>query len=99
LDEDLEEFTTITPITAVELVAEIEHLFAAPDNPETPEEMDELNLAILNLMAYEGRRKEIIMAHKEEGLSLEDAKDAYEEGKRELVRLYLDIPAEDSEEE
>jgi len=50
-------------------------------------------------MAYEGRRKEIIMAHKEDGLTLEEAKDAYEEGKRELVRLYLDIPAEDSEEE
>ena len=100
LDEDLEEFTTITPITAVELIAEIEHLFSAPDNPETPEEMDDLNLAILNLMAYEGRRKEIIMAHKEDGLSLEEAKDAYEEGKRELVRQHLDIPEDsDSEEE
>jgi len=40
------------------------------------------------------------LEHKKAGLSLEDAKEAYEEGKRLLVRDNLDLPdPSDSEEE
>ena len=98
LDEDLEEFTTITPVTAQELVLEVETLFA---NPETSEgvELDPMNLAILELMTYESRRKQYIMEFKEQGMSLEEAKDAYEEGKRALVREHLNLPETSDEEE
>jgi hypothetical protein len=98
LDEDLEEFTTITPVTAQELVLEVETLFA---NPETSEgvELDPMNLAILQLMTYESRRKQYIMEFKEQGMSLEEAKDAYEEGKRALVREHLNLPETSDEEE
>jgi len=99
LDEDLEEFTTISTMTAAELAVEIEHLFQG-EYEDSPFEMDNTNLAILELMTYESRRKEIILEHKKDGLSLEDAKEAYEEGKRLLVRENLDIPDQsDSEEE
>jgi hypothetical protein len=103
LDEDLEEFTTITPITAEELVIEVETLFASPESSEGIE-MDPMNLAILQLMTYESRRKQYIMEFKESGMSLEEAKEAYEEGKRALVREHLDLPEpedsdSDSEEE
>jgi len=99
LDEDLEEFTTISTMTAAELAVEIEHLFQG-EYEDSPFEMDNTNLAILELMTYESRRKEIILEHKKAGLSLEDAKEAYEEGKRLLVRENLDIPDQsDSEEE
>lgn len=97
LDEDLEEFTTISTMTAAELAVEIENLFAG-EYEDSPFEMDNTNLAILELMTYESRRKEIILEHKNTGLSLEDAKEAYEEGKRLLVRENLDLP-EPTEEE
>ena len=97
LDEDLEEFTTISTMTAAELAVEIEQLFAG-EYVDSPFEIDNTNLAILELMTYESRRKEIILEHKNAGLSLEDAKEAYEEGKRQLVRENLDIP-ESTEEE
>jgi hypothetical protein len=64
--------------------------------------MDPMNLAILQLMTYESRRKQYIMEFKESGMSLEEAKEAYEEGKRALVREHLDLPEpedSDSEEE
>jgi len=94
LDEDLEEFTTISTMTAAELAVEIEHLFAG-DYQEPAFEMDETNLAILELMTYESRRKQIILEHKAAGLTLEEAKEAYEEGKRQLVRQELNISEEE----
>lgn len=97
LDEDLEEFTTISTMTAAELAVEIENLFVG-EYEDSPFEMDNTNLAILELMTYESRRKEIILEHKNAGKSLEESKDAYEEGKRLLVRENLDIPDSDEEE-
>ncbi len=94
LDEDLEEFTTISTMTAAELAVEIEQLFVG-EYEEVPFEMDNTNLAILELMTYESRRKEIILEHKQQGLSLEDAKDAYEDGKRDLVKANLKITEEE----
>ncbi len=94
LDEDLEEFTTISTMTAAELAVEIEQLFVG-EYEEVPFEMDTTNLAILELMTYESRRKEIILEHKQQGLSLEDAKDAYEDGKRDLVKANLKITEEE----
>lgn len=92
LDEDLEEFTTVAPITPAELVVEVENLFAVPEDESEVVEMDSMNLAILELMAYEAKRKQTIMDFKESGLSLEEAKDAYEAGKQALVREHLNIP-------
>jgi hypothetical protein len=97
LDEDLEEFTTISTMTAAELAVEIENLFVG-EYVESPFEMDNTNLAILELMTYESRRKQIILEHKSSGMTLEESKEAYEEGKRLLVRENLDTPDSDEEE-
>jgi len=55
LDEDLEEFTTISTMTAAELAVEIENLFVG-EYEDIPFEMDNTNLAILKLMTYESRQ-------------------------------------------
>ncbi len=97
LDDDLEEFVNIIPLTAEELQEEIELLFHNPPDLEAPA-FDDFNSAILELMDFEAKRKEFIMAKKSEGMTLDEAKKEYDLVKASMVRQHLDIP-EPSEEE
>ncbi len=74
LDEDLDEFVQPTIPDAMFLQNEVDELFEQPFE-EKP--LDEANQAILDLMTFEGNRKEYIKAKKAEGMSLEDAKEDY----------------------
>jgi len=97
LDDDLEEFVNIVTLTPAELQAEIDLLFANPPDLEAPA-FDEFNSAILELMEFESNRKKYILAKKAEGMTLEEAKEAYNVEKASMVRHHLDLP-EPSEEE
>lgn len=96
LDEDLEEFVAVVPITVHELNTELEVLF---DNPPLEEEVvfDELNTAILELMAFESNRKQFILDCKSEGMAMDEAKTEYEKAKALLVKKHL--PDNESDEE
>ena len=74
LDEDLDEFVQPTIPDAMFLQNEVDELFEQPFE-EKP--LDEANQAILDLMTFEGNRKEYIKAKKAEGMSLDDAKEDY----------------------
>ena len=95
LDEDIDEFIAVTPLTPEKLRREVEILFSAPAEDIEPE-FDEVNMAILELMAFEGERKSFIMERKEEGMSTDDAKTAYDVAKADLVRKHL--PEKEEEE-
>ena len=70
-------------------------MFSAPVEDVEPE-FDEVNLAILELMAFEGERKSFLMERKSEGMSMDDAKAAYDVAKADLVRKHL--PEKEEEE-
>lgn len=91
LDEDLEEFQTVVPVSSKQLLAEVEDLFDNPPADDVPA-FSEDNLAILELMEYEESRKQFIIDAKEKGMTLEEAKEAYESGKAILVRDALGLP-------
>ena len=74
LDNDLDEFVQPTIPDAMFLKNEIDTLF---ENPFEEQPLDEANQAILDLMTFEGNRKDYIKAKKAEGMSLEDAKEDY----------------------
>tara|TARA_B110000444_G_scaffold209792_1_gene204819 strand:- start:234 stop:623 length:390 start_codon:yes stop_codon:yes gene_type:complete len=95
LDEDIDEFVAVTPLTPETLSKEIDTLFASPLEDSEPI-FDEVNLAILELMTFEGQRKSFIMERKAEGMSTEDAKEAYDIAKADLVRKHL--PEKEEEE-
>ena len=106
LDDDLEEFNTISLPDADKLRREINALFEAPPNTGdlTPE-----NQAILALMDFERQRKDFIRERRQmlldDGVdsseALTQAKQDYDDAKEALVRdaLGLPDPEEDSEEE
>ena len=52
LDDDLEEFVNVVPLTAAELHEEINTLFESPPDLESPA-YDDFNQAILDLMEFE----------------------------------------------
>lgn len=91
LDDDLEEFVNIVPLTAQELNAEIALLFENPPDTEAPA-YDEFNSAIIELMQFEADRKKYILGKKEEGMTLQEAKDDYEAAKAAMVRQHLNLP-------
>ena len=97
LDDDIEEFVNIVTLTPAELQAEIDLLFENPPDLEAPA-FDEFNSAILELMEFESNRKKYILDKKAEGMTLEEAKEAYDVEKASMVRHHLDLP-EPSEEE
>lgn len=76
LDEDLEEFVTQSVPDAKYLQNEIETLFSSPFEEQ---EISTDNQAILDLMTFEGNRKEYIKGLKAEGKTLEEAKEAYKD--------------------
>jgi len=96
LDEDMEEFV-MADADMLEVELEVQSLF---DNP--PVEGDSLsddNLAIINLMEFEKGKKQFIMDLKAEGMELMEAKQEYENAKSRLVRVALDLPEPEEEEE
>ena len=76
LDEDLEEFVTQSVPDAKFLQNEVEALFEAPFEEK---ELSTDNQAILDLMTFEGNRKKFIKEKKADGMTLEEAKEAYKE--------------------
>jgi len=76
LDTDLDEFVQPTIPDAMFLQNEVDNLF---ENEFEEQPLDEANQAILDLMTFEGNRKDYIKAKKAEGMSLEDAKEDYKE--------------------
>lgn len=99
LDDDLEEFVNVVPLTAAELHDEINTLFESPPDLESPA-YDDFNQAILDLMEFESNRKKYILGKKDEGMTLQEAKDDYEAVKAALVREHLELPEpEESEDE
>jgi len=98
LDEDLDEFVAVVPVTQHELNTELEILFSNPPL-EDAVVFDESNQAILELMDFESNRKQFILDRKAEGMDMDEAKTAYETAKGVLVKKYLPDSEESDEEE
>jgi hypothetical protein len=98
LDEDLDEFVAVVPLTVTEMEAELDVLFTNPPLEE-PIVFDEANQAILELMDFESNRKQFILDRKAEGMEMDEAKTAYEAAKGALVKKYLPDTEESEEEE
>lgn len=98
LDDDIEEFVAPDTPTPEVLSAELDALFATDDDGRT---LSEDNAAIISLMAFENERKQFILDQKAQGLTLEEAKEAYENAKAQMVRKHLGLPdpVEDEETE
>jgi hypothetical protein len=94
LDEDLDEFVAVVPITVHEMETELDVLFKNPALEEVVV-FDDMNQAILDLMEFESNRKRFILDRKSEGMDMDEAKKAYETAKGLLVKKHLP----DSEEE
>jgi len=96
LDEDMEEFV-MADADMLEVQLEVESLFDNP--PVEGESLSDDNLAIINLMEFEKGKKQFIMDLKSEGMELIEAKQEYENAKSRLVRVALDLPEPEEEEE
>jgi hypothetical protein len=96
LDEDMEEFV-MADADMLEVQLEVESLFDNP--PVEGESLSDDNLAIINLMEFEKSKKQFIMDLKSEGMELIEAKQEYENAKSRLVRVALDLPEPEEEEE
>ena len=96
LDQEMDEFVQPTIPDAMFLQNEVDDLF---EQPFEEQELDEANKAILDLMTFEGNRKEYIKARKAEGMSLEDAKEDYKEALDLKVRAALPENFVEGEEE
>jgi hypothetical protein len=94
LDDDLDEFVAVVPVTPGTLTKEIELLFDAPEEEETPA-FDDVNTAILELMDFESKRKSFLVAHKADGMTMDEAKEAYDVAKANLVRVHLGLDEEE----
>ena len=89
LDEDLEEFVSPSMPDPKSLGNEIEDLFA---NPYVTHDLSIENMSILNLMQFESEKKKFILEKKGEGMTLDEAKDAY---RQELHQIVFDsLPEE-----
>jgi len=106
LDEDLEEFVSPSMPDPKSLGNEIEDLFA---NPYVTHDLSIENMSILNLMQLESEKKKFILEKKGEGMTLDEAKEAYKTELHQIVfdslpeetreRVVKQIEARDSEEE
>jgi len=92
LDEDLEEFVSPSMPDPKSLANEIEDLF---EEPYEAHDLSTENMAILNLMQFESDKKKFIMEKKGEGMTLDEAKDAY---KTELHQTVFDSLPEETQE-
>lgn len=90
LDDEIEEFVTPTAPSTEELREEIKELF---NNSDTDKRLfSDDNEAILGLMEFESRRKEIIKQYKADGMTLDEAKEAFKITKHQMVREHLGLP-------
>ena len=96
LDQEMDEFVQPTIPDAMFLQNEVDDLF---EQPFEEQELDEANKAILDLMTFEGNRKDYIKAKKAEGMSLEDAKEDYKQALDLKVRAALPENFVEGEEE
>jgi|13_taG_2_1085334.scaffolds.fasta_scaffold00074_15 formate-dependent phosphoribosylglycinamide formyltransferase (GAR transformylase) len=96
LDDDVEEFVAPDTPTPEVLAVELESLFSLEDDGRT---ISDDNAAIISLMTFEQGRKKFIMDLKAEGLTLEEAKETYENAKAKMVREHLGLPDPETEEE
>ena len=46
-------------------------------------------------MDFESKRKSFLLAHKEDGMTMDEAKEAYDIAKANLVRVHLDLDDEE----
>ena len=92
LDEDMEEFVTPGVPDPKSLGNEIDELFAKPYEEQ---KISTENMAILNLMQFESDKKKYILEKKGEGMTLDEAKDAY---KQELHQIVFDSLPEEAQE-
>ena len=92
LDEDLEEFVSPSMPDPKSLAIEIEDLF---EEPYETHDLSTENKAILNLMHFESDKKKFIMEKKGEGMTLDEAKDAY---RQELHQIVFDSLPEEAQE-
>ncbi len=92
LDEDLEEFVSPSIPDPQLLVKEVDNLFK---EPYVSHDLSTENMAILNLMQFESDKKKYILEKKGEGMTLDEAKDAY---KTELHQIVLDSLPEEAQE-
>ena len=95
LDDELDEFVQPTIPDAQFLTDEVEVLFT---NPFEEHELDEANQSILALMTFEGNCKDYIKELKADGMTLEDAKEAYKEELALMVKAALPEQFSDEEE-
>ena len=92
LDEDMEEFVSPGVPDPKSLGSEIDELFAKPYESQN---ISTENMAILNLMQFESEKKKYIMEKKGEGMTLDEAKDAY---RQELHQIVFDSLPEEAQE-
>ena len=92
LDEDLEEFVSPSIPDPQLLVKEVDNLFK---EPYVSHDLSTENMAILNLMQFESDKKKFIMEKKGEGMTLDEAKDAY---RQELHQIVFDSLPEEAQE-
>jgi len=94
LDGDIEEFETVGAVAApATLEREINDLFERDFNSEIDGKIDEPINWILVAMEFERNKKQFILDQKEEGKTLEEAKEAYNFAKADIVRKALDLPS------
>jgi len=93
-DDDIEEFVPVGGgISRESLRKEVDDLFSRPAQ-DSDNQVDESIADILKLMHFEQNKKQFILDCKEEGLSLEEARESYENEKANLVREALNLPEE-----
>ena len=81
------------------LIAEVEELFSRPASDED-NTVDESIQWIMEAMAFEGNKKAFLREKNSEGMTIEEAREAYEAEKSQIVRDALDLPPpEETDEE
>ncbi len=93
LDDDIEEFETVGAVASPNtLKREIDELFERDYDAKIDGKVDEPINWIIVAMEFERNKKQFIKDQKAEGKTLEEAKEAYEFAKADIVRKALDLP-------
>jgi len=94
LDSDIEEFETVGSVASpATLEREINDLFERDFDSEIDGKIDEPINWILVAMEFERNKKQFIKDQKAEGKTLQEAKEAYNFAKADIVRKALDLPS------
>ena len=93
-DDDIGEFATVGGAASQSsLEAEVAALFAREQTEEDVQIDEDIKWMIV-AMEFERNRKAFIMEKKEEGMTLDEAKEAYEAAKAAIVKEALNLPDE-----